>query len=109
MPFVNFIYSSAIQKDAEISSALTQIINEKLGKPIDYICVNVVYNPSLFFAGTNAPSAMVQIQAVGGSLDVVIAPITDAATRILNIQGDRIFVNYELFTRNNWGMNGATF
>ena len=53
MPFINFIYSSAIQKDAEIALALTQIINEKLGKPIDYICVNVIYNPNLFFAGTN--------------------------------------------------------
>jgi phenylpyruvate tautomerase PptA (4-oxalocrotonate tautomerase family) len=52
---------------------------------------------------------MVQIQAIGGSLDVIIAPITEAATNILNIQGDRIFINYELFTRNNWGMNGATF
>lgn len=109
MPFINFIYSSAIQKDAEIALALTQIINEKLGKPIDYICVNVVYNPNLYFAGTNAPSAMVQIQAIGGSLDVIIAPITEAATNILNIHGDRIFINYELFTRNNWGMNGATF
>ena len=67
MPFVNFIYSSAIQKDVEISSALTQIMNEKLGKPIDYICVNVVYNPSLFFAGTNDPSAMVQIVRGTGS------------------------------------------
>lgn len=109
MPFVNFIYCSEIQKDKEIALALTQIISEKLGKPIDYICVNVIYNPNLFFAGSNHPSAMVQIQAIGGSLDVIVAPITEAATRILDLQGDRIFINYELFTRNNWGMNGVTF
>jgi len=109
MPFVNFIYSAAVQKDAELAASLTQIISEKLGKPIDYICINVVYNPNLYFAGHKAPSAMVQVQAIGGSLNLIIGPITELATRVLDIQGDRIFVNYELFTRNNWGMNGATF
>ena len=110
MPYGNLTYSSSqIGKDSEIAAKVTSVVSKSLGKPIDYICVNVNKTESLYFAGSNDPSAMVQIQAIGGNLSSIAAPLTETISSLLLIPPERIFINYTAYAGNSWAMNGRTF
>lgn len=62
MPFVQCNYNPLNNvSEKSLSDAITSVISTVLGKPIDYICVNVTKSVNLSFAGTSEPSAMIQV------------------------------------------------
>ena len=61
MPFVQCYYNANNVSEKVISDAVVSVISTVLGKPIEYICVNVTKSANLSFAGSLEPSAMIQV------------------------------------------------
>jgi hypothetical protein len=70
--------------------------------------VQVIHDESLFFAGSKEPCAMVQIQAIGGSLEPLLTPLSEILTSVGGILPSRIFMNFQEFTSDNWSTHGVT-
>lgn len=62
MPFVNCFYNTNAEVNEDvIVSSITSAISTALGKPIEYICVNLTKSKTLYFGGTRDPCAMIQV------------------------------------------------
>jgi phenylpyruvate tautomerase PptA (4-oxalocrotonate tautomerase family) len=70
--------------------------------------VHVIHDDSLYFGGSKEPSAMIQIQAIGGQIDAVITPLTEIFSSIGGVLPSRVFVNYQVFTADQWATHGVT-
>ena len=108
MPYVRCVYSGDPEKQEELARTLSAAVASALSKPEMYVCVEVIHSPNLLFGGSKDPAAMVQVSSVGGSITSVITPITEAVSKV-NVSPQRIFVNFQVYTGANWGMNGSTF
>ena len=108
MPFVRCVFSGEQEKQEELARNLSTAVAASLNKPEKYVCIEVIHSPTLLFGGSKDPAAMVQVSSVGGSLAAVIGPITEAVGKA-GVPSPRIFVNFQVYTGANWGMDGNSF
>jgi phenylpyruvate tautomerase PptA (4-oxalocrotonate tautomerase family) len=113
MPFINVKTNqkvSAAQADA-IKSQLGKAITAIPGKSEGWLMVGIEDEQMLWFKGTDAPAAMVQVSIFGSAssnaLGTLTSHITGILTDSLGIPSDRIYVSY--VSTNDWGWNGSNF
>eukprot|EP00600_Ochromonadales_sp_CCMP1393_P018015 CAMPEP_0175023910 /NCGR_PEP_ID=MMETSP0005-20121125/16136_1 /TAXON_ID=420556 /ORGANISM="Ochromonas sp., Strain CCMP1393" /LENGTH=110 /DNA_ID=CAMNT_0016282329 /DNA_START=20 /DNA_END=352 /DNA_ORIENTATION=+ len=109
MPFIKVYYSGDESLKPDICKQLSAVAAEALGKPQDYVCVLVECSDCLIFGGTFEPACMIQVNSVGKELSTCIGPFTELMGKVASIPPGRVFVNFQSFERNAWGMNGSTF
>lgn len=112
MPFINVKTNTAVSKDKmdAIKSALGQAITALPGKSENWLMVGIEPEQSLYFQGSDAPAAMVQVQTYGTNAqgtDALTAKICDILQAQLSIPANRTYVSY--FGTANWGWNGGNF
>jgi phenylpyruvate tautomerase PptA (4-oxalocrotonate tautomerase family) len=112
MPFINVKTNAAVSKEQcdKIKSALGQAITALPGKSENWLMVGIEPEQILYFQGSDAPAAMVQVQTYGtnaqGSNDLT-AKICKILNAELNLPQNRVYVSY--FGTQNWGWNGNNF
>ena len=113
MPFINVKTNQKITAaQAEtIKSQLGQAITAIPGKSEGWLMVCVEGEKMLYFKGSDAPAAMVQVSIFGSAssnaLNTLTAHITGLLTDTLGIPSDRIYVSYA--STGDWGWNGSNF
>lgn len=113
MPFINVKTNSEVSKDKEISikSALGQAITAVPGKSESWLMVEIEPERKLYFKGTDAPAAMVEVSVFGSANSSAFSELTSRICTILNselgIESSRIYVKYE--ATSEWGWNGSNF
>lgn len=113
MPFINVKTNSAVSKDREVSikSALGQAITAVPGKSENWLMVEIEPERKLYFKGTDAPAAMVEVSVFGSADSSAFSELTNRICVILNselgIDSSRIYVKYE--ATSEWGWNGSNF
>lgn len=113
MPFIHVQTNAAIS-DAQaknIKAHLGLAITAVPGKTENWLMVEVEGNKQLFFQGTDAPAAMVEVQLYGkassNALNTLTSHITGILLDVLKIPTNRIYVSY--MCTENWGWNGSNF
>lgn len=100
------------EKKSALSAALSHKVSEWLDKPEDYVQVTLESSVTMRFAGTEDPTAFVEIRSLG-FFGLNQAEISHALCAFLEsecaISQDRVFVNFLDLARENWGWNGKTF
>jgi len=109
MPFIRIVHNAGSDKTETLASAVSKATASALGKPEMYVCVDCNNNSSLLFGGNNDGAAMIQVQSIGGNCSKVCEALTNTTASILGIDTNRIFINFQTFSANEWGMNGSTF
>lgn len=112
MPFINVKTNAAVSKAQcdKIKAALGQAITALPGKSENWLMVGIEPEQVLYFQGSDAPAAMVQVQTYGtnaqgtGDLTARICALLNAE---LGLPQNRIYVSY--FGTANWGWNGSNF
>ncbi|MDE6764013.1 MAG: hypothetical protein K2J73_10105 [Oscillospiraceae bacterium] len=113
MPFINVKTNVNVtnEKTADIKSALGTAITAIPGKSEGWLMVGVEGDYTLYFKGTDAPAAMVEVQIYGSPSGNAMSELTNRITGILSeslgISSDRIYVSY--MCTENWGWNGSNF
>ncbi len=112
MPFINVKTNAAVSKEKceAIKSALGQAITALPGKSEQWLMVGIEPECTLYFQGSDAPCAMVQVQTYGtnaSGTDVLTGKICEILGDNLSIPANRTYVSY--FGTANWGWNGGNF
>lgn len=112
MPFINVKTNAAVSKEKceAIKSALGQAITALPGKSEQWLMVGIEPECTLYFQGSDAPCAMVQVQTYGtnaSGTDVLTGKICEILGDNLSIPANRTYVSY--FGTPNWGWNGGNF
>ncbi|MDE5563692.1 MAG: hypothetical protein K2I93_00925 [Oscillospiraceae bacterium] len=113
MPFINVKTNIAVSPDkltavkAQLGNAITAIP----GKSEHWLMVAVEPETALYFQGTDAPAAMVQVQIYGTTSGNACEALTGKICAILetelSIPADRVYVSY--WQTPNWGWNNSNF
>ena len=113
MPFINVKTNTEVSKDKEtaIKSALGQAITAIPGKSENWLMVEIEPERKLYFKGSDAPAAMVEVSVFGSPNSSAFSNLTNQICTILNselsIESARIYVKYE--ATSDWGWNGSNF
>lgn len=113
MPFIH------VKTNASVSDAGAESIKTKLGAAITaipgksegWLMVEIEGDRQLYFKGSDAPAAMVEVSLYGSAssnaLSTLTSHITGILLDVLGIATDRIYVSY--MSTDHWGWNGSNF
>ena len=112
MPLLTIKTNIEIDNAKDLALAASKKISEMLGKPENYIMVNVMPEQALIFAGTDAGAAFVELKSLGlpeSSTAVFSNSLCELINQQLGIDESRIYIEFSNPERHMWGWNGATF
>lgn len=114
MPLIK-LETSAELKEKEKNAllpVLSKIISEEIGKPETYVMVTLA-GSAILMSGTDEPAAFVDVRSIGGLTRDVNKMISDRICSLLakelNMEPDRVYINFTELTHANWGWKGSTF
>ncbi|MGW8228294.1 MAG: phenylpyruvate tautomerase MIF-related protein [Gammaproteobacteria bacterium] len=99
------------QARALISKA-SQLVASELGKPEQYVMVALSPPVPMVFAGTDAPTAYLELKSIGlpasrtGDLSQALCTLIENQ---LAISKERVYIEFADAPRAMWGWNGSTF
>lgn len=98
MPFINVKTNvSAKEKAEDIKSALGTAITAIPGKSEGWLMVGIEGDYALWFNGSDAPAAMVEVQIYGSPSDSAMSELTSRITGVLSdalaIPPDRVYMS----------------
>jgi len=113
MPYINTVTNVAIPEETEreLAAEFGKNIGLIKGKTENWLMLNFTENSTMYFAGSDAPAAMVEIQIFGSASDTEYEALTKATCKLINeklgIPENRIYVKYGEYDR--WGWNNMNF
>ena len=114
MPYINVKTNAEVTKKMEVSlkSKLAGAMEESMpGKTENWLMVNVEGFCAMYFAGSDLPCAMFEVDLLGKQSQEAYEKMTAAVCAIaeeeLKISPDRVYVKYSEYT--HWGWNGSNF
>jgi phenylpyruvate tautomerase PptA (4-oxalocrotonate tautomerase family) len=95
-----------------ITKVLSSSVASMLGKPESYVMVIVQHNAAMLFAGTDEPSAYLELKSLGLP-EVKTAEYSATLCKLLYeqlaIDSNRIYIEFASPPRHFWGWNSTTF
>ncbi len=91
---------------------LSTTVAKTLGKPEQYVMVNLTINRNMLFAGSAEPLAYVELKSLGlpeEDTKRFSAQLSDIISDRLGVPAARIYIEFSSPPRHMWGWNGATF
>jgi len=113
MPYINTTVSVSIPKNVEkeLAREFGRAITLIRGKTEKWLMLNFTENSRMYFDGSDAPAAMVEVQIFGSAsdseYDALTARMCEIVSEKLSVAPDRVYVKYEEYDR--WGWNGGNF
>ena len=114
MPYLKIQTNQTVnptQAQALISKA-SKLVASELGKPENYVMVALSPPVPMVFAGTDAPTAYLELKSIGlpssitGDLSQALCTLIE---NDLAISKDRVYIEFTDAPRAMWGWNGSTF
>jgi len=114
MPLLKIDTNALLESEAKtqlINSASKQVAN-MLGKPERYVMVKLECNPYMIFAGNSEPLVYAELKSLGLPEDKTrdySASLTKLFAEEIQVDADRIYIEFKNAERHLWGWNGTTF
>lgn len=112
MPLLEIITNTAIDDAAAIAARASRLTADILSKPESYVMVRVQSEQTLIFAGSNEPAALVKLKTLGlpeSNTPALSASICNFIKESLNIDSDRIYIEFSSPQPHMWGWDKQTF
>lgn len=113
MPYIHITSNVSIEESVEelLKTQLGRAIEIIPGKNENWLMINFTGDAHLWFAGSDAPAVLAEIDIYGGArpdaYDDLTSRITEILESTLDVQADRIYVKYA--ETEYWGWNGRNF
>lgn len=113
MPYIQVKTNKEVSKKEELDlkTVLGKDISLLPGKSEAWLMVEVEDKRKLYFKGSDAPCAILEVKVYSEGGNINYQPLTEALTtkvsELLNIPEDRIYIEYE--ETPNWGWAGSNF
>lgn len=112
MPYLKLTTNINISDAPELLKQFSQLVAKQTGKPESYVMVEIASGQSLLFAGSNAPAAYLECKSIGLSVSQT-KPLSAAICQLLQsrlqIEQQRVYIEFSDCPANYWGWNGSTF
>ena len=113
MPFMQLKTNVPVteQQETLLKTSFGSAITAIPGKSETWLMVGIEPQYTLYFQGSDAPAAMVEVSIFGSASDAAYADLTARICKIvaetLHIDASRIYVKYAEIE--HWGWNGSNF
>ena len=102
----------ANDKTPQLMSELSQLLASETGKPERYVMVEIEGERNMLFGGSPDPLAYVECKSIGLSA-VQAKSLSQSISGVLNAQlqinADRVYIEFSNCPAEFWGWNGSTF
>ena len=114
MPYLKIQTNQEIDKSVQTTllKKASATVSAQLGKPVDYIMVAIDPPRPMMFAGSDGPTAYLELKSIGlspANTTDFSAALCSLISDELSIDKDRIYIEFTNSERSMWGWNGATF
>ena len=112
MPLLTLATNQAIEDKTGTCQLISKQIADLLGKPESYVMVLLQSGQSMTFAGTDDPTALIELKSLGLPEDQTTDFSTTLCTMIgdlINIPPNRIYIEFSSPPRHLWGWDKRTF
>ncbi|MCW9013305.1 MAG: phenylpyruvate tautomerase MIF-related protein [Gammaproteobacteria bacterium] len=112
MPLLKIQTSTSIADKQQLALEASKKVAEILGKPERYVMVNVNDQQTLTFAGSTEAAAYLELKSINlpeSETAQLSTRLCDFINSQLDIDVDRIYIEFSNAPRHLWGWNGATF
>ncbi len=113
MPYISTKTTCTITREEEkrLKRKFGKAIELLPGKTEAYLMLSFEGNAHLWFAGSDAPAALLNVEVLGKlsheGCEALTASLTEIVEEVLHIPQDRIYVKY--FETSEWGWCGRQF
>jgi len=112
MPLLEITTNCSLKNADQLASKASQATAEILGKPESYVMVKVQPVQTLIFAGSGAPAAHLKLKSLGlpeNRTTEFSEKLCDFISARLNINSNRIYIEFASPERHLWGWDKRTF
>lgn len=111
MPYLTVYTNVDFNNSVDLVEDSAKLVSTVLGKPINYVVTNFVYNQNMSFAGScNVKGALVDVLSIGFSnKDKLVADLTDFLSQRLGVNSSNINISLNNAPASNVASNGVTF
>ncbi|TNG00408.1 MAG: hypothetical protein EP297_03810 [Gammaproteobacteria bacterium] len=112
MPLITLRTNQVVSDKTDLCHQLSATAAELLGKSEKYVMTLVQDQQAMSFAGNDAPTALVEVKSLGLPEDVTTSmseKLCRKVTELVNIPGERIYIEFSNPPRHLWGWNSGTF
>jgi phenylpyruvate tautomerase PptA (4-oxalocrotonate tautomerase family) len=99
-------------RKAALAASASRAVADMLGKPERYVMVSVEENPSMLFAGSDAPLAYLELKSIGLPVaggEACSAALAALLAEQLDLPAERVYIEFADVPPDRWGWNGGTF
>jgi len=114
MPYLSIRTNVAMDEERRkhVLKKASALAARVLGKPERYVMVELDGGRSMLFAGTEAPTAYLQLKSLGlpdDATEALSAALCDFMREELGIDPERVYIEFAGPARHLWGWKGTTF
>ena len=112
MPLLEISCNTAIDNEQALASDASKLTAEILGKPESYVMVKIHSAQTLIFAGSEEPAAHIKLKSLGlpeNRTTEFSEKLCDFISARLNINSNRIYIEFASPERHLWGWDKRTF
>jgi phenylpyruvate tautomerase len=98
--------------ERELLKELSQLLQETLGKPEQYVMVSAELGVPMLFSGTAEPAAFIELKSIGfdsSKAQEISQKLCGIVQRLLEVPPQRIYIEFTRAEGSMWGWNGGTF
>ena len=114
MPLLKIDTNVLIETEAKhvLLAKASKLVAEILGKPESYVMVKLENNPDMMFAGNTTPLVYAELKSIGlpeTKTKDFSACLASLFAEELQVDAQRVYIEFANAERHMWGWNGSTF
>ncbi|SDH37790.1 phenylpyruvate tautomerase MIF-related protein [Halanaerobium congolense] len=112
MPFIKVQTNQKVKKEEELLKKLSAEMAEQLGKPESYIMTALEAELKMTFGGSKEKTAFIEVKSIGlkqSMTEELSQFICEFIEQELEIEQDRIYIEFADAPGAMWGWDGGTF
>ena len=110
MPLLNISTNAKIRNEQILLAKSSNFISSLTGKPENFVMVQVIHSPSMYFAGTDELCAFIEIKSIGSLVPSKMSKqICEFFSTELGIPIGRIYIFFQDVEPSQWAWNSKTF
>ncbi|MFN2341331.1 MAG: phenylpyruvate tautomerase MIF-related protein [Halanaerobium sp.] len=112
MPYIKVQTNQKVEKKEEVLKKLSAAMAEQLGKPESYIMTALEAELKMTFGGSTENTAFIQLKSIGlkeSMTEELSQFICEFLEKELEIEQDRIYIQFVDAPGAMWGWDGGTF
>lgn len=112
MPYFHIRTNHTVEDPTTLLGECSRVIADALGKSEKFVMTAIDQRQPMTFAGSSAPCALVSLTSIGlpsAQTGELSASITQLLVDRMELDGERIYIDFRNAERAFWGWNGSTF